>query len=319
MLAACLMLAANARAGEPTVAEKETARRLMDRGYDRLEDADLEGALEAFRGADDIMRVPTTSLALGEVQLKLGMLLEAVNALRRAARYPVRDDEPEAFATARSRARELDFQIAKRIPAIRVIVKGGPADDVKVDGVAIADESVGMPFRVNPGQHVITAERAGYETATATISVEEPHTERVVLELVPSPHAERPEPAEVDPTPAGASEEALPAWLLPAVGFGVSGAGLIVGAITGGLSLSQTNELEKACGPRPCSESHRDDYDEVIALANASNVGFAIAGAGAAVGVVGLVLWLVGDDEEAGDETARLELGPGGVGLQLRF
>ncbi len=300
---------------EPSAAQKETARQWMDRGHERLAEHDLESALEAFAAADDIMRVPTTSLALGKVQLELGLLVEGIDSLRRAARYPVEKGEPEAFATARAEATQLDLEVAARVPAVVIVVRGATPDHVTVDGEKVPTESLGLPFRVNPGSHVISAVRAGSPSATVTVAMEERQTRRVVLQLTAAPTPTPEDPPAPDPRP---DDGAVPPWVLPLVGFGVGGVGLVVGAVTGGLSLSKTAALEEQCGGSVCPEARRDEHEDIITLANVSNVGLAVAGAGAIVGVVGLVLWFTAPTPDNA-EGARPTFGPGGAGLAWRF
>ena len=97
-------------------------------------------------------------------------------------------------------------------------------------------------------------------------------------------------------------------------GFSVAGVGLIAGAITGGLSLSTAGDIDEMCMPN-CPESFRDDYDTGLALAHVSTVSFAVAGAGAVVGVVGLLL----PGPAVGGDRAQLRVGPGSLSLQGRF
>ena len=88
---------------EATAGDKETARFLMDDGDRKLRVGDYRGALDAYIAADKIMRVPTTGIAVGRVQEKLGRLLEARDTWLRVARYPVKLDEPEPFTEANGR------------------------------------------------------------------------------------------------------------------------------------------------------------------------------------------------------------------------
>ena len=56
--------------GHPTLAsaqseaDKDTARKLFDEGKTRRDRGDIAGALESFKGADAVMNVPTTKLAV---------------------------------------------------------------------------------------------------------------------------------------------------------------------------------------------------------------------------------------------------------------
>lgn len=53
-------LAVRVAHAEPTAADKETARTLMQDGRAKRTKGDHAGALEAFRAAHGIMKVPTT-------------------------------------------------------------------------------------------------------------------------------------------------------------------------------------------------------------------------------------------------------------------
>ena len=129
--------------------------------------------------------------------------------------------------------------------------------------------------------------------------------------------ASEPEPA--TPPPASADEPTDEAGLSPLVwiGFGIGGAGLLVGAITGAVSLSQASSLQDDCPEDVCTPDRQEDIDSMITMANLSNVGFVVAGVGAALGVVGIII--SGDEEEPSGARLRPLLGPGLVGVDGRF
>src|SRR5436190_23509399 len=53
---------------EPSAADKETARSLMDEGDRKFAAKDYKGALDAYQGAHAIMGVPTTGLEVAKAQ-----------------------------------------------------------------------------------------------------------------------------------------------------------------------------------------------------------------------------------------------------------
>src|SRR5262245_48380446 len=63
--------------GEPSAAERETARALLISGRDKRKSGKLAEALQDFERAHAIMHVPTTGLDLGKLQEQLGKLVEA--------------------------------------------------------------------------------------------------------------------------------------------------------------------------------------------------------------------------------------------------
>jgi hypothetical protein len=271
------------------------------------------------------MHVPTTGLAVGRARARLGMLVEAVDVLQRAGRHAPSEREPKAFAQAREEAKRLDADLARRIPTVKTIVKGPAADtpiEVTIDGAAVPANARRLPRRVNPGKHVVAAKAPGYLPAERNIELAEQQHETIELALEPGGPPPRiaegggeDERARATPASEATSDDPSPLMI---TGFAVGGAGLAVGIATGVVSLVRTNELEERCGGTRCPDSERSRHDDIIVLANVSNVAFAVGGLGIAAGIVGLVLEL-GDDAEP--EQARIEplIGPSGLGIRGSF
>ena len=327
ILTASLALAGVSSAEEPASAsDRETARTLMATGDDKLDGGDLGGALEAYRGADAIMGVPTTALAVGRVYARMGKLIEAVDALARARRHRRGDREPAAFRRARAEAAKLDAELARRIPTVTVRVTGPEPETpvtVDVDGSALTGAAAAQPRRVDPGERVVTVSAPGFRAVTREIVLEEEAHEvlRVALELDPTaPVAPEPSPEPAAPrAPAEpASSQSLPLTIATWAGFGVGAAGLLVGGVAGGVVIARTNDLQERCGGTSCSAAERDTHDTTQMLANVSNVGFVLGAVGVAVGTTALVLDLTSDDDGS-DRAFTPILSPGFVGLHGRF
>jgi hypothetical protein len=73
------------------------------------------------------------------------------------------------------------------------------------------------------------------------------------------------------------------------VAFGVGGAGLVLGAITGGIALGDHSSLSNKCGGG-CPASAQGDLDSYHLMGTLSTVGFIVAGVGAATGAVLLLV-----------------------------
>lgn len=107
-------------------------------------------------------------------------------------------------------------------------------------------------------------------------------------------------------------------WLLPVscIGFGLGSAALVTGAVTGGLALAKSTELETACATDGSCPAYRaGDIESMRALSHASTASWVVAGVGLAAGIGALVFYEVSDDEVS----ARLVVSPGSAGLTLSF
>ena len=265
-------------------AEKETARRLMEQGRERLAQHDNRGALEAFKAADEIMHVPTTGLMVANEQVALGMLVEARETLARVLHTPAAPGEPEAFQRARASAEQLNQSVEGRIPSLRIDVRGAStAAEVTVDDITVSPAVLKFPYRLNPGHHVVVAKTARGRASRET-DVREGETQDVVLQI--SESAAPPPPGPVAPAPAAESRGPN---TLAIVGFGVAGAGVIAGTITGLLMFSKKSALEDGCTNGQCPPSSHSDYTAAYTMATISTVSFIVAGVGAGVGIYGLL------------------------------
>jgi hypothetical protein len=294
-----------AAAAEPTAAERETARSLMDDG-DRLRDAgDLWGALERFQTADQIMHLPTTSLELARVQASLLLLVEAHVSALASANSEVGAHEPKAFAPARAAAVELAADLGPRIPDVTVFIEPAvAAGHVQIDGLALPHMLRPLPFKLNPGAHMLVVEAAGYDTHTQQFSLAQAeHAElRIALSALPPSASASITPAPpVSPAPVAAAS----ASTLAAVDAGdpnragrtrgyialaAGGAVLAAGVVTGIVSATKTASIRDRCDGLQCPASVRADVDTANALANITNVAIPLGLLGLGYGVLELLL-----------------------------
>ncbi len=304
--AALAQPAASAQKG-PSLADKETARALFRLGDDKFHQGDYSGALDAFEAADEIMGVPTTKLERARTLTMLGRLLEAHDVLLRVSRIPVEADESRAFQDARAEAQTMSEDVAARIPSLRVRVQGlseGADFDLRVDDAFVPSKASRFPRRVDPGLHLVVVSATGYATQRQRIDVAERDSAEVVIDMA-------------DDRLAVEGDGGLPIPVLSLVGFGVGAAGLIVGSVTGGITLSRVSDLDDQCPDRTCPAAVADDLDEAEVISHVSTVGFAVAGVGVTVGVVGLFFGGSSQDDEA--VAVEPWIGPGSAGLRGRF
>jgi hypothetical protein len=320
----------------PTAGEKETARGLMTEGRAARARGDKQAAMKAFAGADALMHVPTTGLELAKAQAEAGMLVEARDTALRVTRMPEETGEPAPFRKARRDASALEADLATRIPSIRVKVTNlpeGVRPKVEVDGTETPAELLEQPIRVNPGHHAVSAQ-AGTAKGEQEVDITEKESRDVSLELPPQEKpappppevsSSRPEPSEPEekPTEAAPSSASHGTPALVVTGFSVAGTGAITGLVTGLVSMSKTSAVKNSglCqnGGTLCSPSEDGDIRSARTTAMVSNVSFAVAGAGAVVGVIGL--FVGGGSTPSAQTTARVEpwVGLGALGLRGSF
>jgi hypothetical protein len=218
-------------------------------------------------------------------------------------RIPKERREPRAFRRARDKAKELADELAGRIPSVQIELEGDAVEgaEVFVDDEPVRAESIGVPFKVNPGRHEIRAV-SGKAEDRVRVTFEEGQTRIVNLQL-----DQPPEPPAPPPVP---EEDDTAVVALTAIGLGVAGAGVLVGTITGILATDQAAEIAPSCPNRQCPPETHDDLDAAATLGNVSTAMFIVGAAGAVAGTIGLALLLTGDDEP---EAAALVLTPAGL------
>jgi hypothetical protein len=102
--------------------------------------------------------------------------------------------------------------------------------------------------------------------------------------------------------------------------FGVGAAGVLVGGVTGAMTLSQAGDIKDACPNDECTPEHEGDVSSARTLGTVSTVAFVVGAVGLAAGTTLLVLELgrKKDPERAG-AGAAVAIGVGAVRLDGRF
>jgi hypothetical protein len=332
--ALALALMASGASAEPTAADRETARQLMEDGRTLRGKNDLKGALERFKAADDIMHVPTTGLEVARTQVPLGLLVEARDTIARIRLIPAKASDPVQFNDARLKADQLDASLDGRVSRLVVVVHGAPSGQalaVSIDGVPVPAAVIGLPRPVDPGHHLVVVQTegaGGRADGRGEVDVREGDTKSLDVTLVrtatAAPSAAPPEPA-VDAGAAetpGAPRTSHAPYALTYGAGAVAAAGLVVGVVTGVMSWSKTSSLSSACPSHTCPPASYSSYDSANDLATIATVSFAAAGVGACLAVVSLV---VGHEEktETASPSARLRVSPwmgaGAAGLRGAF
>lgn len=277
-------------ASAQSLADKETARALMDEGDAKRDAKDYKGALAAYEKADAIMHVPTTGLEVARMQAQLGMLLEARETLSRVIRIPAKPNEPAPFTNARKAADQLNEELAKRVPAVQLNITGAEGTPtVTIDGENVPPAVLSVPRKINPGHHVIVV-KAGAAEKREEVLVAEKETKTVAVDLSKAKAPVEDKPVVTAQATDEPGEGSSSAKILVFAGFGLAAVGVGVGAVTGLMSMSKVNDIKQDCIGDKCLASRAGDIDDAKSLGNISTIAFAVGGVGAAAGIVGLIL-----------------------------
>jgi hypothetical protein len=270
--------------------ERDDARELVYQGDDLFAERRYADALDAYRKADDIMHVPTTTIEVAKTLAVLGRLREA----RDVASALVTDGptiEAPAFAIARERARALVAEIDKKRASL--VVKLEPAAEgavVRVRSEAASyTPAAGEELKLDPGTYTVVVSAPGYVAEQRTVRLVEEERMPIALSLHRSEH--------------------VPA--LGIAGFVVSALGMTTATVTGiGYAVSKPNADEN-CPAGTCSAASR---------ANALGTTAAVAlGVGVASGVAGGVAWWLETKPHASGVESAFVIGPGYAGYAARF
>jgi len=320
------LLVTTAARAEPTAADRETARTLMDQGQVLKDKGNLEEALKRFKAADDIMHVPTTAVPVAKLQAALGLLVEARDTLASSMRRtPGKATDPQPFKDARAEGERLDASLAGRVPGLTITVKGSDDSDkpaLAIDGLDVPAGALGLPRAVDPGHHVVVAKTATAE-GRQELDVREGEQKAVEITLVAmgAPAIQVPRGTPGTPDSQATSKTSHSPGLVTWIGVGLAGAGIIAGSVTGLMAISKTPGLTSECPNHTCGPTAHSDLDSANTLAMVSNVGFAVAGVGAAVAVISLVVGHEAATEPpaASAPTTHVWIGLGAAGLRGSF
>lgn len=300
-------------AAESSAEDKATARELAAEGQAALDAKDFAKAADLFQRAESLFHAPSLLLGVARANTGLGRYVRAREAYNKIIREGLPPDAPEAFVTAKRDAQSEIGAVEAKIGWVTIRVEGTDKAVVTVDDEPVPAAALGVKRAVDPGEHVVKASAEGFTPAEQRVSVQSAQEPvEVVLTL---------EPGEGGGEGSGAAgAEGGSGSLLQTIGFvgiGVGAAGLVVGAITGGLAMGKHGSLEDACPEGQCPSSEQGTLDSYHTLGTVSTVGFI---AGGVLAAAGLVLVLVAPSDEAEPApTAAMQLGPTSAGLTIRF
>lgn len=278
-------------AAAPARADETDA--LFDKGNAAYDAGKYEEALGHFAAVWKVRKTHDLAATMAQAELKLGRHAAAAEHLRYAlAHFPL-----TGKAEMKKRMEEVFTDVRKNIATLRVKTNVKDAA-IAIDGSPLDAATAREELFVSPGPRTIEVSAPGHSSVRRTIDAKAGDTQDVTFTLMA-----------VEEPPARS-------MLPPAIAFGVGGAGLVMGAIGGGIAAAKFDELKRTCGEAlVCPESARGTYDAANTASYFSTAGFVVAGVGAAVGVT---LLLLPANKKASTRTG-ISLGPAFVSVKGSF
>ena len=313
--AGLLLWAATAYA-TPSVAERETARSLMEEGDRLIGDGDAQAAIGKYQAAHAIMHVPTTGLELARTHEKLGQLVEARAVAIEVQNMTPGANEPPVFTEARDAASALAERLKDRVPSITVsVTPANSAHTVTIDGARLPKEARDIAFRTNPGTHTVVVELPGSPAQERVVTLVAGQATTVPFTFTQRVAASAPPPATAAGSQLADTDPARGGRIRSIIGFSVGGAALLAGAATGVISIVQVNDLKSRCPNDRCSPADRDKLDTAITLGNVSNIALPIGVIGLAWGLYELLTLPSAPPKSQAATSLRFELTATGAAL----
>lgn len=213
------------------------ARTLFKEGNRRLEAGEYSEALDLYRAAYARYPSPKILLNLGTVLRQLARHAEAAETYEKYLADPGAD--PARIAEVKQVLADLHSRVGRL--SLKVNEAGAR---VALDGKALGETPAISLIRVEPGTHSVVAEKSGFVTAFASVSVAAGEERVVTLTLVPQAPAPTVAPSVVpvvssapEPAPEVTKVETRPFytrwWFWTGAGALVAGSIAIVFATSG--------------------------------------------------------------------------------------
>ena len=287
-------------------ADRATARALALEGHAALQKKDYATAADRFGRADSLVHAPTLVVDLARALQGLGRFVEAHEKYELVLREGVDSTSPKSWTRALEEAKkELDL-LKPRLAWVTVTLKEPSDAVVKIDGLVIPPAAVGVKRAADPGFPEVTVTAEGYESFKQTVTVGPGEEKSVEVTLRKLPEVEGPQPL---PSSAVYRERqhSPTRRAFTYVAFGIGGAGLIAGGVTGGMALKKRADLKSECVDGVCRSSSAKKIStyHTYGTISAAALGAGVLGLG-----TGLVLLLTEPKVEEPPPTAGLRVRP---------
>lgn len=283
-------------------AEPSEAETRYSEGLKAFEAGNYVAACQKLAESYRLDPLPGALFTLATCEMRAGRLataasrftefLELVEKLPAEAKQ--RQAERSAVATRERSA------LYPKIPHLKVILDGAaPTRSVALNGAALPTSSLNIELAVDPGEQLLEQHLESGASLSQRISLTPGESKVVVLRANQGTAARSPAPGRDVPAAAPRRSNAL-AYTLG----GIGAAGIVVGAVAGGLAMHQASIVEDNCDGSACSPSGKRAADKGQNEALVSSIAFGIG----VVGVVTGVLLLTTGESAPAPQAARLDL-----------
>ncbi|MEO7092159.1 MAG: tetratricopeptide repeat protein, partial [Polyangiales bacterium] len=245
----------------PSASDLESARTAFNEGLTLRDKGDLVGAVKKLSAAWALAHTPIIGLELARTLVMRGELVEAVDVLGAVARTDPKGESANA-SKARTESAKLESDVRSRIPSLRITVTGvasGLTPKVTVDGTEVPWAAIGEARKVDPGKHVVEVTVEG-RVGRAEVELVEKDEHAVTVAVPPPDEAMLAPPKTPGDSTTTVNAKQLDDDATPRsrtsplvyIGVGLAGAGLVVGSITGLMTLSKSSAVKDGCPDGHC-------------------------------------------------------------------
>lgn len=283
LLSTTFVVASPAYGGDASFADQAAADALFRDAEVLLKQGKVAEACPKFAEAQRLDPTPGGSLRLGDCYERWGKLASAWGAFNDALALAKKARDEVRRAEAQRRA---DLLVSKLPSMILSVPAASRVDKLEVtwDGKPSKEGAWGSAIPADPGEHEVGASAPGRKPWSVKVVVPSAGSVTVEVPLLPiDPSAQGPGKAASAPVPFWGTQR------IAGVAVGSVGvAGLIVGAITGGLTLAKAGDMKAHCSPDVsyCDPTGLDLHKSATLLANVANAGLIVGGVALAAGVI---------------------------------
>jgi len=317
-VAALIVLEAGAARAQNTSSDSAIAQSLFDEGRKLMNEKRWPEACPRLERSYKLDAATGTLLNLAVCHEKIGKTASAWDEFRDVIAMARRENREDRVRFAQKHVDALK----DRICTLTVRHAGHEAGlELKLDGIKLGPESLGLALPIDPGTHTIEAAAPDYKSFSTTVEMRrDGQTETLDIPALAELPKQQPLPpppvVRVVAPPPPASHGVSPWIALPITG-GVLGFGAM--ALGGIEALSEWHNRTAACGiggdPNACTQAGLDADANARRWALVADIGLGVGVAGA-IGTLVVALVSRGSSKEA---PAHVSISPFGFGVDGVF